>query len=88
MQPNPYGYITEYVAITASDSGSGVANGVPPSRTVALRVEGAGNIAIVQGSGDTVTLAATAGETILITDPQRINSTSTTATGIFAMVAA
>ena len=69
---------TKWAAVTPSDS----VDLTPPCR--GLYVTGAGNVACV-GDDDAVTVFAFAAGEIKPLGPKRVNSTSTTATGIVAL---
>lgn len=66
-------------AVTPNDS-----TDLDEFHVTALRVEGAGTVAITTLGNDTVTLTAAAGETLHV-QIKRVLATGTTATGIFAL---
>ena len=78
IQMNPDFY-TKWDAITPSDTAN-----FPSGVCDAIRVGGAGNLVAVDEGGNPVTFAVIAGE-ILPIRAKRVNSTSTTATGLHAL---
>lgn len=90
LSGNDFGAVDKHVARTG-DTATRVED-VTPSDSVnfaygiarAVYVTGGGNVVIVRGDGTTVTYTGVPDDTVLDVRCKRINSTSTTATGIKA----
>lgn len=84
LQENPTGLIRTWVSVTPSDSTDNVGTG---NVAIGLYVTGAGNVSWLDVDGNTITVAVPANFYINCS-VARVRSTSTTATGIFALISA
>lgn len=78
----------KWVAITKSDTiniGETAADDGHALLPSAIYVGGAGNVVAVAQDGSTATFTAVTAGTVLLVQPKRVNSTSTTATAMIAL---
>ena len=84
LSTNPTGLVRNWVAVTPSDSTDNVGTG---NVAIGLYVTVAGNVSFIDADANTVTVTVPA-NFILTCSVARVKSTSTTATGIFALISA
>jgi hypothetical protein len=86
-KPSPASY-NKWVAITASDTiniGEITADDGNALLPDAVYVGGAGNVVAIASNGNATTFTGVTAGTVLLIQPKRVNSTSTTASAMVAL---
>lgn len=73
----------KYISVTPNDS----EDNLPSEQIIGFYIEGSGTIVVTQKDGTDATLKVAGYQYLPFTNPSRVKSTGTTATGIHAAVA-